>query len=499
MVAKVEPPRYSPPCHHVATSTKKPLSFGSPKLAIKTTSCSLVCGMQWGASSYPLSQPYYSKSGLSTPPLCLPTAVSKVTGTLPSPKLLPSPFLFPLASSKPLSINIIRSYQNYFLFGVSACASVRGLSLPIPLLKTTIAMDCSPYKPTEPASKLWPPATLVGESPNSNQEGNQISNNQGGNGITNQIEIIKPFDVGTQIGSKLTSDECKLCESPLSTDTILGHQNPTTQGHPGNQEAIKVRTSTDRLWATEGNSIDSYQSDEDSDEEHSEYGSDDDDFIQFSDESLPDDNDCINKNNLSLPCVQLMSICSSESGYFECTTDNVHDDNEENDVDDSWSDCCSEGPQDKPCLDIWNEFETQALSPMMTCHKQSSSPKSPSLCYVSSVEESHKPATVRGHTHPERACEFDSSPSTKTMVNNKQTDGCTIPKKSKKVQFKPDSELEEVHVIIAWDYAYRASRRGPWEQYARDRTRFMRRVDCVASVLEPCLSAKLERVCGACK
>lgn len=40
-----------------------------------------------------------------------------------------------------------------------------------------------------------------------------------------------------------------------------------------------------------------------------------------------------------------------------------------------------------------------------------------------------------------------------------------------------------VHVMHAWDYAYRAARKGNWEMYARDRGRFQRRICETASIL----------------
>lgn len=40
-----------------------------------------------------------------------------------------------------------------------------------------------------------------------------------------------------------------------------------------------------------------------------------------------------------------------------------------------------------------------------------------------------------------------------------------------------------VHVMHAWDYAYRAARKGNWEMYARDRGRFKRRICETASIL----------------
>ena len=57
----------------------------------------------------------------------------------------------------------------------------------------------------------------------------------------------------------------------------------------------------------------------------------------------------------------------------------------------------------------------------------------------------------------------------------------------KRVTFKPDNELVTIHSMVTWDYAYRACRRGPWEQMAQDRLRFARRIEEVGLVLEPCL------------
>ncbi|XP_076277794.1 protein phosphatase 1 regulatory subunit 15 [Lasioglossum baleicum] len=47
-----------------------------------------------------------------------------------------------------------------------------------------------------------------------------------------------------------------------------------------------------------------------------------------------------------------------------------------------------------------------------------------------------------------------------------------------------------VHVMVKWDYAYRAARRGPWEQMGRDRDRFKSRINCIGHVLNPILSTQ---------
>ncbi|XP_018340254.1 PREDICTED: uncharacterized protein LOC108747348 isoform X2 [Trachymyrmex septentrionalis] len=58
---------------------------------------------------------------------------------------------------------------------------------------------------------------------------------------------------------------------------------------------------------------------------------------------------------------------------------------------------------------------------------------------------------------------------------------------SKKVSFDP---TPVVHVMVTWNYAYRAARRGPWEEIARDNERFKKRIKSIAIVLDPILKSK---------
>ncbi|XP_011866303.1 PREDICTED: uncharacterized protein LOC105561165 isoform X2 [Vollenhovia emeryi] len=44
-----------------------------------------------------------------------------------------------------------------------------------------------------------------------------------------------------------------------------------------------------------------------------------------------------------------------------------------------------------------------------------------------------------------------------------------------------------VHAIITWDYAYRAARKGPWEEMARDRERFRNHINRIAPIIDPVL------------
>lgn len=62
-------------------------------------------------------------------------------------------------------------------------------------------------------------------------------------------------------------------------------------------------------------------------------------------------------------------------------------------------------------------------------------------------------------------------------------------KPEKKVRFAEGESLTRVHPMIAWDYALRAARVGPWETIARDSVRFKNRISRTASVLDPVLQS----------
>ena len=60
---------------------------------------------------------------------------------------------------------------------------------------------------------------------------------------------------------------------------------------------------------------------------------------------------------------------------------------------------------------------------------------------------------------------------------------------SLQVHFAPDSALLTIHSLNSWPVdVYMEARRGPWEEYARDRQRFHNRIQEVERAIGYCLS-----------
>lgn len=253
---------------------------------------------------------------------------------------------------------------------------------------------------------------------------------------------------------------------------------------------------------------------------------DDDDLVQFSEEVTHE----MESQQPISECATFLSLCSMESGYFEnrssspCSCNETSDNESDQVFEDEMSD--NEGDQefDHETSDtegdqefehkndfLWNCFELQALSPFITCGSQQKS--SHSKCNTSEPAPSSNSQLSVSHTnstcglkeneslvrnlqcHSQSApniCVHNSEQCTSDTASVKTPANKTCKKRGKHVSFKPDSELAVVHLMISWDFAYRAARKGPWEQYARDRQHFKRRIDSVSSVITPCLVKKLK-------
>lgn len=239
---------------------------------------------------------------------------------------------------------------------------------------------------------------------------------------------------------------------------------------------------------------------------------DDDDLVEFSEEVTHE------MESKPIPeCATFLSLCSMESGYYESRSDSPNSCNEmsdnESDQDFDHETLDDEGDHEfehKNDL-LWNCFEQQALSPFIVCASQQNSSHSkcnateppPSSNSQLSISETNCTCGLKekeplvwnmpchSHSAP-NLCVHNSDQCTSDTASVVTPTNSTCKKKRKHVSFKPDSELAVVHLMISWDFAYRAARKGPWEQYARDRQHFKRRIDSVGSVITPCLVKKLK-------
>ncbi|XP_044583527.1 uncharacterized protein LOC123264347 [Cotesia glomerata] len=80
----------------------------------------------------------------------------------------------------------------------------------------------------------------------------------------------------------------------------------------------------------------------------------------------------------------------------------------------------------------------------------------------------------------------DVSPS-KCPVEYSALDDSPGEKRESKVRFDPKPLI---HTMIKWNYAYRAARKGPWEEIARDRERFRNKINSIGCVINPILTAE---------
>ncbi|XP_043675815.1 uncharacterized protein LOC122632721 [Vespula pensylvanica] len=86
--------------------------------------------------------------------------------------------------------------------------------------------------------------------------------------------------------------------------------------------------------------------------------------------------------------------------------------------------------------------------------------------------------------------DFDYNESTDESQNENESE-CEITQNEKTYNFQTRKVTFNltpvVHTMVQWDYAYRAARKGPWEEMARDRERFKGRINCIRCILEPIL------------
>ncbi len=175
--------------------------------------------------------------------------------------------------------------------------------------------------------------------------------------------------------------------------------------------------------------------------------------------------------------------------------------------------------------ELWKSFEDGILSPQNLCDgsvrrslADNSSTSSNTMQSTSNISNEHSSelSTISCDTAaeisrescdttaelPMKSCDTAiklpmKSCDTATEISMKSdtaTEKSCDTKQQRRVHFQEHSRMCVVHKIIAWKYAYRTARKGQWEECARDRVHFARRIDKVASILEPFLVNKLTRI-----
>ena len=238
-------------------------------------------------------------------------------------------------------------------------------------------------------------------------------------------------------------------------------------------------------------------SDSDSDKEEEEENSNG--IVEFVSSSQVDVAKC--PDFLAPPLSHTFSFSSEESGFCE----NSHIEWSDDETDDETNVECNfdEG--------LWHVFEQQACFtgiPLKTDKKKKTPCEKTALltndCYTNferkklarkDTKHNLSPlssSSINHNTTSGNTCSATGNEHTLIVTHTRDKEFNTDANSCRKrVSFKPDSELVVVHYIIAWAYAYRACRRGPWEQLAADRERFSRRIQTVDSILAPCLLEKL--------
>ena len=109
-----------------------------------------------------------------------------------------------------------------------------------------------------------------------------------------------------------------------------------------------------------------------------------------------------------------------------------------------------------------------------------------SFCIVFNTELEENCMTDNFNYIKTNTSTLDSSIEDESMIENDE-DSKESMVQMKKVSFAP---VPVVHIMITWNYAYRAARKGQWEEMARDHERFKGRVNSIAAVLNPILTNK---------
>lgn len=302
-----------------------------------------------------------------------------------------------------------------------------------------------------------------------------------------------PLLLSESIVKKLETDCRAESSSDESSSSVESFQETlrTDELSSNSCQQLVLDDSYEEVFEEEDEDLNLSDESEEDETDDDEEDYDEDELVQFSYSEEPTVSAPPVTCQLKPPGIKhISSFSSEESGFCESTNYPEWSNSEDEELDDEAIDSCSfdEG--------LWHMLEDQAcFTNIPTCS---------TLKSTKGILNRAEECTTTDHKDTDNVeilCP-DLFNSTTDKVEEMCSDSCstlseetvcsrTKEKGKRRVCFKPDNELVEVHCIIAWEFAYRNARKGNWEQYSVDRERFKRRIESIAAVIEPCLKQKL--------
>ncbi|CAH2319081.1 Hypothetical predicted protein [Pelobates cultripes] len=209
----------------------------------------------------------------------------------------------------------------------------------------------------------------------------------------------------------------------------------------------------------------------------------------FGEWEVEDGHMCCEKDELSLT-----EEMSADSGLQEFWTpqSKTEDCDEESDWSDSWDED-SDSECSKVDEDLWASFcpKDDPYNPLCFSMPTKSTVKSNDEAYVNTPESSicEKPVNDEQRSNvksPALTCGVQTRTKGDVATACKYSE-VQEPAHTKKVHFSPDVSI---HRMVTWSYAHRMARKGPWEEYARDRCRFKKRISETEDAISYCLTPR---------
>ncbi|EDV19872.1 uncharacterized protein TRIADDRAFT_61644 [Trichoplax adhaerens] len=152
--------------------------------------------------------------------------------------------------------------------------------------------------------------------------------------------------------------------------------------------------------------------------------------------------------------------------------------------------------------EIWESFATSSLSNRLTCCTKSLNNGIISVG-ERSKKENHQDYRNKNDSQPDSVNKATGSSRNvigldsrcklkyeekmklreKDNHNWSDDDDSSSPSRPTRVHFKPGKQLEEVHLMVTWNFAYRAARKATWCQYRIDHIRFLNRIKKVEEAI----------------